>query len=74
MFTLMKIESEHEGFVWMQRGGAGRLIVRDALAKGHSSLPWFARRAAPWTPRGADIIERDARDEGCVTRRKGHRD
>jgi len=25
----------------MQRGGTGRLIIRDALAKGHSSLPWF---------------------------------
>jgi putative NADH-flavin reductase len=36
MFTPMKIEIEHEGSCLGAMGGTGRLIVRDALAKGHS--------------------------------------
>jgi putative NADH-flavin reductase len=36
MFTPMKIEIEHEGSCLGATGGTGRLIVRDALAKGHS--------------------------------------
>ena len=32
----MKIEIEHEGSCLGATGGTGRLIVRDALAKGHS--------------------------------------
>jgi putative NADH-flavin reductase len=32
----MKIEIEHEGSCSSATGGAGRLIVRDAVAKGHS--------------------------------------
>jgi len=34
----MKIEIEHEGSCLGATGGTGRLIVRDALAKGHPSL------------------------------------
>ena len=34
----MKIEVEHEGSCLGATAGAGRLIVRDALAKGHSVI------------------------------------
>jgi hypothetical protein len=34
----MKIEIEHEGFCLGATGETGRLIVRDALAKGHYRL------------------------------------
>ena len=44
-------------------GGSGRLIVRDALAKGHSVVALVRSKArAPDLP-GADLIEGDARDE-----------
>lgn len=49
-------------------GGTGRLIVRDALEKGHSVVALVRPKAsAPDLP-GADIIEGDARDEGALVR------
>jgi uncharacterized protein YbjT (DUF2867 family) len=48
-------------------GGTGRLIVHDALEKGHSVVALVRSKArAPDLP-GADIIEGDARDEGALT-------
>jgi hypothetical protein len=40
----MKIEIEHEGSWSGATGGTGRLMVRDALAKGTASLSAEARR------------------------------
>ncbi len=49
-------------------GGTGRLIVHDALEKGHSVVALVRSKArAPDLP-GADMIEGDARDEGSLTR------
>ena len=49
-------------------GGTGRLIVHDALEKGHSVVALVRSKArAPDLP-GADIIEGDARDEGALMR------
>ncbi|MEW9623386.1 NAD(P)-dependent oxidoreductase [Rhodanobacter geophilus] len=52
-------------------GGTGRLIVHDALEKGHSVVALVRSKArAPDLP-GADIIEGDARDEGALMRALG---
>ncbi len=49
-------------------GGTGRLIVRDALAKGHSVVALVRSKAtAPDLP-GADVVEGDARDEAAILR------
>ena len=48
-------------------GGSGRLIVRDALAKGHSVVALVRSKASADLP-GVDMIEGDARDEGTLTR------
>jgi len=49
-------------------GGTGRLIVHDALEKGHSVVALVRSKAsAPDLP-GADIIEGDVRDEGTLMR------
>jgi hypothetical protein len=40
----MKIEIEHEGSCLGATGGTGRLIVRDALSKGHSVVALVGRR------------------------------
>jgi uncharacterized protein YbjT (DUF2867 family) len=49
-------------------GGTGRLIVHDALVKGHSVVALVRSKArAPELP-GADMIEGDVRDEGPLTR------
>ena len=49
-------------------GGTGRLIVHDALEKGHSVVALIRSKAsAPDLP-GADIIEGDARDAGALMR------
>ena len=49
-------------------GGTGRLIVRDALAKGHSVVALVRSKAsAPDLP-GADVVEGDARDEAALLR------
>lgn len=49
-------------------GGTGRLIVHDALEKGHSVVALVRSKArAPDLP-GADIIKGDARDEGALMR------
>ena len=49
-------------------GGSGRLIVRDALAKGHSVAALVRSKARALDLPGADLIEGDARDEGTLTR------
>ena len=49
-------------------GGTGRLIVRDALAKGHSVVALVRSKARAHDLRGADMIEGDARDEGALMR------
>ena len=41
----MKIEIEHEGSCLGATGGTGRLIVRDALAKGHSVVALVRSKA-----------------------------
>ncbi len=48
-------------------GGSGRLIVRDALAKGHSVVALVRSKAKADLP-GVHMIEGDARDEGTLTR------
>jgi uncharacterized protein YbjT (DUF2867 family) len=48
-------------------GGTGRLIVRDAVAKGHSVVALVRSTASANLP-GVDMIEGDARDEGTLTR------
>ena len=48
-------------------GGSGRLIVRDALAKGHSVVALVRSKASADLP-GVDMIEGDVRDEGILTR------
>ena len=47
-------------------GGTGRLIVRDAVAKGHSVVALVRSKASANLP-GVDMIEGDARDEGTRT-------
>jgi putative NADH-flavin reductase len=41
----MQIEIEHEGSCLGATGGTGRLIVRDALAKGHSVVVLIRSKA-----------------------------
>lgn len=48
-------------------GGTGRLIVRDALAKGHSVVALVRSTARADLP-GASLIEGDARDEATLAR------
>ena len=48
-------------------GGTGRLIVSDAVAKGHSVLA-LVRSAAGADLPGAELIEGDARDESTLGR------
>jgi uncharacterized protein YbjT (DUF2867 family) len=49
-------------------GGTGRLIVHDALERGHSVVAMVRSKAsAPDLP-GADIIEGDVRDAGALMR------
>jgi uncharacterized protein YbjT (DUF2867 family) len=48
--------------------GTGRLIVRDALAKGHSVVALVRSKARALDLPGADMIEGDARDEGALIR------
>lgn len=48
-------------------GGTGRLIVRDAAAKGHSVVALVRSIANAALP-GADVIEGDARNEATIAR------
>ena len=48
-------------------GGTGRLIVRDAVAKGHSVVALVRSKARADLP-GAELIEGDARDEATLAR------
>ena len=49
-------------------GGTGRLIVRDALAKGHSVTALVRSKARASDLPGADLVEGDARDEAALLR------
>jgi len=49
-------------------GGTGRLIVRDALEKGHSVVALARSKASAPDLLGADIIEGDARDASALMR------
>ena len=49
-------------------GRTGRLIVRDALTKGHSVAALVRSKARALDLPGADLIEGDARDEGALMR------
>jgi uncharacterized protein YbjT (DUF2867 family) len=49
-------------------GGTGRLIVCDALAKGHSVVALVRSNARALDLPGPDMIEGDARDEGALIR------
>jgi putative NADH-flavin reductase len=46
-------------------GGTGRLIVRDAVAKGHSAVALVRSTARAELP-GAELIEGDARNEATI--------
>lgn len=48
-------------------GGTGQLIVRDAMAKGHSVVALVRSKARADLP-GVDMIEGDARDEANLVR------
>src|SRR5471030_2726357 len=48
-------------------GGTGRLIVRDAVAKGYSVAALVRSKARADLP-GAELIEGDARDEATLAR------
>jgi uncharacterized protein YbjT (DUF2867 family) len=48
-------------------GGTGRLIVREALMKGHSVVALVRAKARSDLP-GAELIEGDARDEATLVR------
>jgi putative NADH-flavin reductase len=49
-------------------GGTGRLIVHDALEKGHSVVALVRSKARASDFPGADLIEGDACDEGALMR------
>jgi len=49
-------------------GGTGRLIVGEAMAKGHSVVALVRSRANAPDLAGAQLIEGDARDESALTR------
>ncbi|MCI0151383.1 SDR family oxidoreductase [Paraburkholderia sediminicola] len=49
-------------------GGTGRLIVQDALEKGHSVVALVRSKARASDFLGADLIEGDACDEGALMR------
>ncbi len=49
-------------------GGTGRLIVREATAKGHSVVALVRSRANTADLAGAQLIEGDARDKGALIR------
>jgi len=49
-------------------GGTGCLIVREAMAKGHSVVALVRSRANAPDLAGAQLIEGDARDESALTR------
>lgn len=49
-------------------GATGRLIVRDALAKGHSVLALVRSKAGAADFQTADVIVGDVRDEATLTR------
>ena len=49
-------------------GGTGRLIVHDALEKGHSVVALVRSKARALDFPGADLIEGDACDEGALMR------
>ena len=51
-------------------GGTGRLIVGDALAKGHSVMALVRSMVGVDLP-GAELIQGDARDEGALQRALG---
>ena len=53
----MKIEIEHEGPCLGATGGTGRLIVRDALAKGYSVVVMVRSKARALDPGLAMTIE-----------------
>jgi uncharacterized protein YbjT (DUF2867 family) len=65
----MKIEIEHEGSCLGATGGTGRLIVRDALAKGHSVVVLVRaifRATAPSRCRSAMRLTPDQRREAVA--------
>lgn len=49
-------------------GGAGRLIVGEARAKGHAVVALVRSKANAAGFAGAELVEGDARDEGALTR------
>jgi uncharacterized protein YbjT (DUF2867 family) len=49
-------------------GGTGRLIVRDAVAKGHSVDGAGSLKGPRLRPCGSHLIEGDARDESAPIR------
>ena len=54
-------------------GGTAGLIVRDAVAKGHSIVALVRSKARASDLAGADLIEGDARDESALIRALAYR-
>ena len=54
-------------------GGTGRLIIRDAVAKGHSIVALVRSKARASDLAAADLIEGDARDESALIRALAYR-
>ena len=49
-------------------GGTGRLIVSDAVARGHTVVALVRSKAAATDLPGADLVEGDARDQAALSR------
>jgi prevent-host-death family protein len=66
----MKIEIEHEGSCLGATGGTGRLIVRDALAKGHSGIVLVRSKARVDSMKVRTITQRELRSQSAAVLRE----
>jgi uncharacterized protein YbjT (DUF2867 family) len=55
-------------------GGTGRLIVSQAMAKGHDVVALVRSKATAASVAGAELVEGDARDAAALTRAIAGRD
>jgi uncharacterized protein YbjT (DUF2867 family) len=61
-------EAEMKILVLGATGGTGRLIVREAVARGHGVVALVRSKANATGLAGAELIEGDGRDEAALTR------